>query len=214
MATRYPKAIVASQAPSSSDFLRRGLPCLVGLILALLPAEACSKRDSESERQNPPSRTDRAAAQARGLANANAMVENAARCEPGAGDPNLVACKRACELNHSNSCANWAAIVAPQDEKMALELYERACKGGSGIGCEGAAALIEASGGDAVPVYRNARRYHRIHCNQGYARSCAQLASLLGSTKGGPASADAARVFLDRACRLGDDLSCEAANNP
>lgn len=148
----------------------------------------------------------KAAALARGYKNANAMVDNAKLCEPEAGAPSLAACERACGLNHSNSCANWAALVKSTDE--ALLLYKRACKGGSGIGCEGQAMLVERSGKDASAIYLNARRYHRIHCSQGYARSCDQLASLFESDKGGEILIEAASSFRKQACTLGRKSSC------
>ncbi len=148
-------------------------------------------------------------AQARGFANANAMMESASLCEPKAGEPSVVACQRACELNHSNSCANWAALLDPSEESAVLALYQRACKGGSGIGCEGNARIVERAGGNEGPVYRNARRYHRIHCDQGYARSCEQLAALLETTKGGKPVPEAATTFRSKACSLGRVSSCE-----
>ncbi len=100
----------------------------------------------------------------RGLTNAKSMIQNAAVCER-ATDPNYnLACQRACNLNHSNSCSNWARNVERSDASQAQKLYARACKGGSGTGCESQARLLTESGGpvDEIEVLRRlARDYHR-----------------------------------------------------
>jgi TPR repeat protein len=60
----------------------------------------------------------------------------------------------------------------------------------------------------ATPIYLNARRYHRVHCAQGYARSCSQLADLLEQGLGGDADAKTASMYRQRACRLGFRAAC------
>lgn len=202
------RVTIASPLPNCSDSMDRLRLATLGALLTWAALTGCSKSDAPSHSQVQATPSDRAEAQARGLANANAMVDNAKLCEPESGDPNLVACQRACELNHSNSCANWAALVEPKNEPTALTLYQRACRGGSGIGCEGNARLVHKAGGDEQPVYRNARRYHRIHCAQGYARSCDQLAGLFTTSNGGNALPEAAATFRKRACSLGRETSC------
>jgi TPR repeat protein len=185
----------------------RKLPCfgLSGVLFAVALLVSCAS-DKPKPAKSESVQEQKKAALARGYKNANAMVDNAKLCEPEAGTPSLAACERACRLNHSNSCANWAALVKNPDE--ALRLYQRACKGGSGIGCEGQALLVERSGKDASAMYLNARRYHRIHCSQGYARSCDQLASLFESDKGGAILIEAASSFRKQACDLGRTSSC------
>lgn len=179
-----------------------------GILLISAFASSCSSRSSDTK-QAPSSETS--PAQERGYENAHAMVDNAKLCEPSDGVPSESACKTACELNHSNSCANWATLALTRDQDEAAALFARACKGGSGIGCEGRARLLTETGASPASlnaVFLDARRYHRIHCTQGYARSCEQLASLFETENGGPRMPEAAVSFRRQACSLGSITSC------
>lgn len=145
----------------------------------------------------------------KGLTNAKAMVENAERCEPESGTGDVEACQRACELNHSNSCANWAAFLESSDLKRAVQLYRRSCIGGSGIGCEAEAKRARQAGEpNSEELYLNARRYHRVHCSQGYGRSCSQLATLFEQGLGGHADEITGKSYRERACLLGIARDC------
>ncbi len=168
--------------------------------LVVLQVYSCSDRSTSS----PPA----SEANARGLLNANAMVANAKLCEPDTGVGSAQDCERACALNHSNSCANWAALLEPDTPIRAEQLYEQACKGGSGIGCEGQATIVASAGESATELYLDARRYHRIHCEQGYGRSCEQLAVLFERGLGGAVSPETARLFRGKACGLGRTNMC------
>ncbi len=176
--------------------------------LAAIPF-ACSSETSSASEKASATTSQLQTSHRRGLHNAEAMVQGAKRCEPDYHAVNLPACKRACGLNHSNSCANWGALIANSSEKEALQLYDKACRGGSGIGCEAAARARRARGDTQTkPAFLNARHYHRVHCSQGYARSCAQLASLYADGLGGPANPSLASDFKLRACQLGMGLQC------
>ena len=145
----------------------------------------------------------------RGLENNQAMVKNAKLCEPKSGPGDVVACERACDLNHSNSCANWGRFLAPRNPEQALDLYRRACRGGSGIGCESVALLAAKAGNiDSAALYLNARRYHQVHCSQGYARSCSQLAKLYQAGLGGRVDESTGQSYREHACRLGVLCDC------
>ncbi|MBL4635110.1 MAG: sel1 repeat family protein [Kofleriaceae bacterium] len=143
----------------------------------------------------------------RGLDNAQAMMRNAKLCEPDIEAEDMAACERACLLNHSNSCANWGTLLSDSIPLRAIELYSTACKGGSGIGCEALARASEL--GQQAQLFHHARYYHRVHCNQGYGRSCYQLAQLYRTELGGNANPDAARDFQKRACTLGLQPACD-----
>lgn len=170
---------------------------------------ACTKADEPTPIAKAPG-SDQERAHRAGLDNASAMIRYAEECEPFLGEGSVDACQRACGLNHSNSCANWAAGVQEQSPRKAKELYERACTGGSGIGCEGLARVAARSQGDeeAAVHYLGARRYHRVHCAQGYARSCSQLAALLDQGLGGNTDFKTGAMYRERACRLGRIESC------
>lgn len=122
------------------------------------------------------------------------MLAEARACE-GQDPPPLDHCAAACDLHHSNSCAR--AGDATRDRVAARAFHERACQGGSGLGCA-------AAGRD-----REARFYLRVHCEQKHAQSCAALARLFAEGRGGPADASAAATFRRRACQLGDRAACE-----
>ncbi len=182
------------------------MPLRAVCFLVVLQVCSCSEQSTSS----PPA--GEASANARGLQNANAMVANAKLCEPDTGVGSAQACEQACEracaLNHSNSCANWAALLEAEHPSRAEQLYAQACKGGSGIGCEGQAAIVASAGDSATELYLDARRYHRIHCEQGYGRSCEQLAVLFERGLGGAVSPELGRVFRRTACSLGRSGSC------
>ena len=139
-------------------------------------------------------------AKGKGQENARAMMRSAEECEPLLGHGKVEACQRACELNHSNSCANWGRFLESSDGSRARQLYQRACAGGSGIGCEAQARMAARAGdADAAQHYVNARRYHRVHCSQDYARSCLQLGELLRAGLGGAIDPDTGRMYENRA---------------
>lgn len=181
----------ARRAGSSATATRTAI-----LITSLALIAACDRGGGETKARVDP---DRRAHQL-----AREMQERARACEPSPERSDRGACERACELGHSNSCARLGALAeAAGRREPALAHYREACRGGSGVGCEGAARLS----GDAA-IYGDARRYHRVHCEQGYARSCADLAALYDSDRGGPASAPAADTYRRRACSLGWTAAC------
>ncbi len=157
-------------------------------ILAVLVAAGASCRDRAQRREatehEPPGQP------ARG----HKMLAEARACQEGEPPP-LDHCTAACQLNHSNSCARAADATA--DHAAALALHEKACDGGSGLGCA-------AAGRD-----QQARFYLRVHCDQKHAASCAALGELVAQGRGGPADPAAAATFRRKACQLGARAACE-----
>jgi inner membrane protein len=139
-------------------------------------------------------------------------------CEAGFPSEGRLACHQACDLGHSNSCARLASHLEADggaDElAAALHLHLEACAGGSGLGCEGAAAMFaRGAGGPAdadrsAELYRKARTYHRVHCEQRFAPSCAAAARLYREGLGGPPDAAVAGDYARRACDLGIETAC------
>lgn len=177
------------------------------LIVALGWALACSENKTRSP--TPAPAETMAAQHQQGLRNAKAMVDNATLCEPESGVGNLEACRRACNLNHSNSCANWGQLMHARDPEAAALLYKRACVGGSGIGCEAQAQLLAKDTIETTNAFLNARRYHRVHCGQGYARSCSQLAHLVEAGLGAAPDTATSKLYFQRSCRLGVSKDCD-----
>jgi hypothetical protein len=178
-------------------------------VIALVVLAACSARRDEAPR--PEERDPDTAA----LARATAMVARGTQCDRSAPTPDIAACTEACELNHSNSCA-WlgeayerGAGVA-QNLPRAREFFHRACRGGSGLGCEGEARCL-ARGLDteeAARLLREARIVYRVHCGQRHAISCVRLAALYAEGRGGPADPGVALTYRQKACALGETSAC------
>ncbi len=178
--------------------------------IAALLLGACKKDDKPIAARGDSSRSAQENERHRaGLANAQAMIKGAEQCEPKSGIGDVEACERACKLNHSNSCANWAAFLESSDRQQARKLYRLSCKGGSGIGCEAEAAYAKEIGApNSKEIYLGARRYHRVHCSQGYGRSCSQLARLFEQGLGGSADKITGQSYRAQACRLGVASDC------
>jgi TPR repeat protein len=157
---------------------------LLALTACVFALVACKERKAPRDRE--------AAADQRG----RTMLADTARCEA-TRDP--AACTAACDLNNSNSCARAAELArAAGDEARAAALFRKSCDGGSGLGCAGA--------GDQ----EKARFYSRVHCEQEkHADSCLELSHIFRDGRGGPADADAAFTFLQRACKLGSQAACQ-----
>lgn len=149
-----------------------------------------------------------------------AMLDLAGDCEAGFPAEGRLACRQACDLGHSNSCARLASHLeadgSADDLAAALHLHLEACRGGSGLGCEGAAAMFARGAGGpadaerAAELYRSARTYHRVHCEQRFAASCAALARLHRGGLGGPRAPALAADYARRACELGVETACSA----
>lgn len=160
----------------------------MGLLACVFALVACKER--ASTRRAPADRE--AAAEQRG----QTMLADTARCE---ATRDAAACAAACAAGNSNSCARAAALARDAgDTARAGELFRRACAGGSGLGCAGA--------GD----WEKARWHSRVHCEQmKHADSCLELSHIFRDGRGGPADADAAFTFLQRACKLGSKEACQ-----
>lgn len=176
--------------------LRYARSVMLGHLLCFTALASCSDK---GEPGNHSSASRAQTAHERGLANGQEMVNKANECEAQSGS--IAPCKRACELNHSNSCANWGLRLMGSDPKEAGDLLQLACRGGSGIGCEGAARITDDLVA-AAQLYLDARRYHRVHCSQGYGRSCSQLATLFREGLGGEIDRDVAALFEQHAQAL------------
>jgi hypothetical protein len=181
------------------------LACIA--IAALLGCKKSEKREADNSASGQPSQS--VDGHQTGLVNAKAMIDNAERCEPKSGTGEVAACQRACELNHSNSCANWGQFFEVTNRERAHMLYDRSCTGGSGIGCEALARMSQKDGAtESEAQFLSARRYHRVHCSQGYGRSCSQLATLLEQGRGGVVDTATGRSYRQRACLLGVSSDC------
>jgi len=156
--------------------------------LAVLLAAGASCRDRAQRREA----TEHA--QEEQPARGQRMLTEARACE-GQDPPPLDHCMAACQLNHSNSCARAGDVTG--DPAVARALHDKACDGGSGLGCA-------AAGRD-----QEARFYLRVHCDQKHAASCAALGRLFAEGRGGLADPAAAATFRRQACLYGARAACE-----
>jgi len=191
---------VGRPQPSARQVIGRGAPLLIAIV-----AVGCSRGSSEREPTPEPPGDARPIdrAQARG----ENMLTFAAACHEPEVARESAACRHACDLGHSNSCGRLGEHYRlAGDTAQARRWFEHACKGGSGVGCQGAAEL--APHADKAEWFVKARQYHRVHCDQDYAPSCLALARLHEAGLGGPADRGVAAHYLQRACALGENAGC------
>jgi len=138
------------------------------------------------------------------------MQQQGARCDGQVeGVKERKPCERACLRGHSNSCFRlglyWTnGIAGPKNAVTGQRLLGQACEGGSGLGC---AALGE-SAADTSGLWRNARLYARVHCEQGHGESCHLLGVLARAGRGGARDPSQAAYAFGRACKLGHRKGC------
>ncbi len=148
------------------------------------------------------------------------MQLEARNCVIGPGPQRAAACKRACELAHSNSCYYRgrhleAGDGVAKDLARALVRYREGCKGGSGLACRAAATMYAGGSGVAADaarahkLYKNSRNYGRVHCEQGHAASCLAIGEMFASGEGGPKDPRAALLYLQRACNYKLQAACD-----
>lgn len=182
------------------------------MILCALSCAASCRRDSHDK----PPAPALSEADERARDRALTMERQGAACDAGDGAArDLAACREACALGHSNSCgwlgdAHAFGLGVERDDARALERYREACRGGSGLGCEGLARSYRLAGDAANSDrhYREARMVYRVHCEQRHAVSCSRLAGLYRAGLGGPVAEDVARTYQMRACALGKRDDC------
>lgn len=182
------------------------IPTVIRITSCLFLVSACPQKENKATSGDegslsPEAPADEQGAHERGRQNAIKMMKNAEACEPKQGRGLREACMRACRLNHSNSCAVWGELLLPTQPSRALSLFEQACKGGSGVGCEALARRTD-DFVEAARLYWEARRYHQVHCDQGYARSCFQLGALFADGLGGDIDRASAAMAQKRGCEL------------
>jgi uncharacterized protein len=124
--------------------------------------------------------------------------------------------ERGCDLRTQRACAGLARALArgqglPPDIARGEDLARKACDADEPWGCHELAVMYE-----TVPALfdRNPRNEQAIvlyqqACDARLTLSCSELAMVFHSGRGGATKDIArARVLLDRACGLGDSMSC------
>ena len=99
------------------------------------------------------------------------------------------------------------AMRAGGKDAEAVELYEKACRGNSMIGCNGLAVMYGGGRGIAKDDGKAADLYRRA-CDGGFAPGCTNLGILYDKGTGVPKNGGKAAEFLRRACDGGDAMGC------
>jgi TPR repeat protein len=118
-------------------------------------------------------------------------------------------CERWCAEGDAESCARLAALVLGRDGVVprVRELFERACAGGSGKGCNGLGVFAQRSD---PPDTTAAREHYERACEMGYAGGCYNLGQMHRFGVGTGADLAAAAGWYERACDGGHGDGCAA----
>jgi TPR repeat protein len=95
-----------------------------------------------------------------------------------------------------------------RDDRLALDLFARACAGGLGDGCSNQGALLERGRGAPVDIEEALRLYRRA-CEGGSAIGCSNLGALYLDTLGDTADLTYSRQLFAWACERGSASGCE-----
>lgn len=128
-----------------------------------------------------------------GVATACSPDDGSSLYEDGTLDIPTIVYEKGCSMGDEASCAH---LSLPH----ALLLAESKCTRGSLAGCLFAAE--SAAGADAVPHYRSA-------CELNHAHSCALLGVWYMEGTGIPSDEEQGRLYLNRACSLGNTMACD-----
>jgi len=114
-----------------------------------------------------------------------------------------------CEtLADAESCNELGlAYGNKHDDAKAFPLYQRACAGGSGIGCYNVGVNEENGRGTKKDVVA-AREAYKKGCDGDFIDACGNLAVFLDNGIGGPKDRDGAIELFKKACDAKDSLAC------
>jgi uncharacterized protein len=127
----------------------------------------------------------------------------------------VLAVENACvSTNNPRACAALGSMRARgsavvRDEKGAVELFDKACRGGDVAGCELLGqAYLRGNGVDADDV--TALQLFRRACDGARSDGCTDLATMYCLGKGVPRDTERSAGLLRQACQAGDEAACRA----
>lgn len=118
--------------------------------------------------------------------------------------------KTACRKGHSDSCNNLGEMLAKgiggkKDPKHAQLFFHRACQLDGGLGCFNQGIFYQWDN-----KLMRAKKSHERACWNDNAQSCAQLAWFWSwGWANSPRNSNQSRLYLERACQLKDEISCQ-----
>jgi TPR repeat protein len=130
-------------------------------------------------------------------------------CKPG----DLADCQSKCEkLKNQSSCVNLGIMFATaqgvaQDNNKAATLFQGACNGNIGAGCERFGVALHNGLGIQQDLPRAADTFKK-GCDLKSASACNQLALMNVRGEGGPKDTVKAVAGFQKACDLGDAFGC------
>jgi TPR repeat protein len=96
-----------------------------------------------------------------------------------------------------------------KDERRAIELFQKACDGGSMSACNNLGVAWEQGQGGFVKDDKRAVELYQKACDGGDARGCANFGWRLVVGQGIPMDRDRGIGFLRRACAAGIQWGCD-----
>ncbi len=125
------------------------------------------------------------------------------RCGPGRVDD----CRTACSSGDVEACATAGGLLSP--DAAAVPLLQRACDGGSGMGCFNLGLTLEKGWSVAIDLPQARATYAR-GCQAGHGKSCGNLGALQLKGLGGPVDRAQGLRAHEKGCELGNGISCTA----
>lgn len=128
-------------------------------------------------------------------------------------DDNPKDCQAQCDRGNAASCTRLGFLAAHgsagfhQDDRRALELYNRACTAGYPPACFNIGVLYSLEGTVQKDDGTAERFWHRA-CSDGYPAACSNLGLLYERSESVPHDEDRALSFFSRACAGGDPIGC------
>jgi TPR repeat protein len=123
--------------------------------------------------------------------------------------------QRACEASadaRACSAVGWMrerGSVLARDEKLAAELYQKACDGGQSSACERLGKLYLAGTGVGADDV-TALNLFRKACNDARSDACTDLATMYCMGRGVPRDPPRSTALIQQACHAGDRAACRS----
>jgi TPR repeat protein len=125
---------------------------------------------------------------------------------------NKVACEHQCKQGSGESCSNLGAMYyhgynVPQDDELAVELFDKACERGIAAGCHNLGLMV-ATGRGAERDPKRAAKLFKLACNAGEGSACNNLGAAHEKGEGVEQDSTRALGLFKRACNGGDAAGC------
>lgn len=129
----------------------------------------------------------------------------------------LLSYKDSCDSNDPLGCYNLAAMYIKGDgdngikpnAAKSVQYFQKACELDLAKSCVDMGMLYAQGGGDLQQSYKIASQYFTKACDLGEVKGCLNLAIMYKQGRGVPQSQYSVASYYCKACRLGDQESCD-----